>query len=195
MPTPPSLHASFAFGDSPELADRLLAYVLGGTKRATVGTPDEAGPEAGQVWGVLDGAGELRCAIRTVETRLGRLDTVDVAFAWDEGEGDRTIEDWLEGHRRYYRRNGVDDPDALVVVFERFEVVWPVADRAEALVPGVREAGFDEPGPRPAVVDDRGGRLVFRPRADHLEVVSVTGDEGPLRAALAVLDRRRERLR
>ena len=63
------------------------------------------------------------------EIRIGRLDSVDDAFAWDEGEGDRTRDWWLDAHRGFFRRRlpHVTDFDALPTVFERFTVVWPPA--------------------------------------------------------------------
>jgi uncharacterized protein YhfF len=58
------------------------------------------------------------------------LSQVDEAFAWDEGEGDRTQDWWLDGHRRYFarqsRREGFELNDDVLTVFERFEVVWPL---------------------------------------------------------------------
>jgi uncharacterized protein YhfF len=57
------------------------------------------------------------------------LSSVDEQFAWDEGEGERTREWWLEAHRRYFRRTfaacGWEYHDDLEIVFERFVVVWP----------------------------------------------------------------------
>ena len=35
------------------------------------------------------------------------LPQVDEAFAWDEGEGDRTREWWLDAHRRYFARQAM----------------------------------------------------------------------------------------
>jgi uncharacterized protein YhfF len=56
---------------------------------------------------------------------------VDEAFAWDEGEGERTREWWLDAHRAYMRRvfarRGLEYDDRRDVVFERFAVVWPPA--------------------------------------------------------------------
>jgi uncharacterized protein YhfF len=83
---------------------------------------------------VCDGAGRPHCVLRTVELRLGRLDSVDDAFAWDEGEDDRTRAGWLPEHERCFRRTqvarGQTWDDDLEVVFERFEVAFPaeVAD-------------------------------------------------------------------
>ncbi len=123
------------FGDSPELADELLAYVLGGTKRATAGLVAEYVadgdrlPRVGDHWVVCDGAGAPRVVLRTIELRVGPLSSVDAQFAWDEGEGDRTLESWLDGHRRFFRRSceriGRPFSDELEVCFERFRVVWP----------------------------------------------------------------------
>jgi uncharacterized protein YhfF len=85
-------------------------------------------------WVACDGNGAPRCVLRTVELRLGRLDSVDDAFAWDEGEGDRTRADRPAGHLAYFTRTqaarGQAWDDDLEVVFERFQVVWPpeVAD-------------------------------------------------------------------
>ena len=141
---------TFAFGDSPELADELLAYVRRGTKRATAGAvadleaDDDPFPEPGQRWGVLDGRGEPQLVIETVQVTRGRLGDVTPAFAWDEGEGDRTLEDWLDGHRRFFVRQGYAKPDDLDVQFERFRVVWPEPDATTWLTDDVRELRWDE---------------------------------------------------
>lgn len=123
------------FGDSPALADELLDLVVAGTKRATAGPPDPDDPvRVGGHWVVLDGAGVERLVLRTTQVRTGRLDSVDEAFAHDEGEGDRSRDHWLREHRRYVRRvlgRPEDaDVDGVEMVFEHFSVVWPpeVAD-------------------------------------------------------------------
>ncbi len=128
------------FGDSAAMADELLGLVLARIKRATAGLvldhamDGEPLPRVGGHWVACDGAGAPRCVLRTVELRLGVLDSVDDAFAWDEGEGDRTRAGWLAGHRAYFRRSlaarELAWSEDLEVVFERFRVVWPpdVAD-------------------------------------------------------------------
>lgn len=128
-----------AFGDSPEMADRLLELVLTGSKRATAGlvadyaADGEALPLAGEHWVVTDGLEQPRAVLRNTDVRTGRLDSVDDEFAWDEGEGDRTRDTWLTDHRAYAERRcaaqGLTIPpegvDALETVFQRFAVVWP----------------------------------------------------------------------
>lgn len=129
------------FGDSVALADELLDLVLHGPKRATAGAvaefmhEGEPLPRIGGHWIVHDGAGVPRVVLRSMELRLGPLDSVDASFAWDEGEGDRTRESWLREHGKYFQRTlpriGVEYHDQMEVVFERFLVVWP-AEYADA---------------------------------------------------------------
>lgn len=129
---------AFSFGDSPDLANELATLVVSGPKRATVGWIAEAEklgetlPKVGDYSIVLDGAGRPRCAIRTTETRRGPLLSVDAAFAWDEGEGDRTLDWWLGAHRTYFARRSVElglpfDEKYSELLFERFEVVHRAA--------------------------------------------------------------------
>ncbi|HYO37395.1 MAG TPA: ASCH domain-containing protein [Geodermatophilus sp.] len=132
------------FGDSAAMATQLLGLVLAGTKRATVGLVRDSAddgeplPRIGGHWVACDGDGAPRCVLRTVELRLGPLAGVDDAFAWDEGEGDRTRAWWITAHLAYFRRTcaarGRDWSDELELVFERFRVVWPpeVADAPQA---------------------------------------------------------------
>jgi uncharacterized protein YhfF len=133
--TDAELAGSFAFGDSPELADKLAELVLRGPKRATAGLlldcelGGEPLPRAGDLSVVLGGDGRAVCVIRTSEVRVKPLYEADAAFAWDEGEGDRTLEWWRQAHDAYFTRRcqelGVTFSDDLEVVFERFELVWP----------------------------------------------------------------------
>ena len=63
------------------------------------------------------------------EVEVKPLSHVDDQFAWDEGEGDRSLTWWRQAHDRFFRRQceqlGVPFQDDLAVVFERFELVWP----------------------------------------------------------------------
>jgi uncharacterized protein YhfF len=122
------------FGDSAELADELLDLVLHGPKRATAESvaafehAGEALPVVGDLWIAADGSGRPRAVLRTTEVRTGPLWSVDDAFAWDEGEGDRSRSMWLTDHEAFFRRQlptlGIEfDPD-MQTVFERFEVVY-----------------------------------------------------------------------
>ena len=130
-----------AFGDSPAMADELAELVVNGPKRATAGLlrdfkeDGEPLPIVGGHVVVIDGRGTPCCIWRTAVVTIKPLIEVDAAFAWDEGEGDRTLADWLDGHRRYFmrqaERQGWQFHDRVETVFERFEIVWPpeVAER------------------------------------------------------------------
>jgi uncharacterized protein YhfF len=150
----------FCFGDSPQLADELAALVRCGLKRATATTVVEFEhegvplPTIGQHSVVYDGIGQPVCVIRTDDLSVGSLDEVlDPAFAWDDGEGDRSYEDWLAQHAVYWRRVLPNVRrrvhPRLGVVLERFSVVWPQRDEAEVLA--AREDAYV----RPVWIEDR----------------------------------------
>lgn len=118
----------FAFGDSSEMADELLALVLSGKKTATVSVVLESDqkPNVGDLSLVLDGRGNPACVIKTVH-----LETVKFCdLTWDmvklEGE-DETFEQWKAGNIRYWTRDaarrGYTFTDQTPITFERFEVV------------------------------------------------------------------------
>lgn len=118
----------FAFGDSSEMADELLALILAGKKTATVSVilEDEQTPSVGDLSLVLDGRGNPACVIKTVY-----LETVKFCdLTWDmvklEGE-DENFEQWKLGNICYWTRDaakrGYAFTDQIPIVFERFEVV------------------------------------------------------------------------
>jgi uncharacterized protein YhfF len=124
-----------AFGHTAEMADALLALVISGQKRATVSllrnyeTGIETVPKMGDFVVVVGGTRRPGCIWRTAEIVVKPLIEVDDAFAWDEGEGDRTRDTWLSIHREYFagyaEHEGFKMCDEIETVFERFEVVWP----------------------------------------------------------------------
>jgi uncharacterized protein YhfF len=123
-----------SFSDSPYMATELAELVIAGPKRATASLARdyEAGapmPKPGDFVVMLDGQGHPRFIWRTTEVTVKPMSEVDEAFAWDEGEGDRTRRWWLDAHRRYFARQAALEgfvlDDEIPTVFERFEVVWP----------------------------------------------------------------------
>jgi len=101
---------AWRFGDSPRMADELLALVLAGKKRATAGSlwdheaENEPLPEVGELSIVLDGAGAPACVIEITEVSVMPMSEVDAGFAYDEGEGDRSLEWWRQVHESFFRR-------------------------------------------------------------------------------------------
>ncbi len=71
---------------------------------------------------MVDGAGAPKAILETVELTQRRFDEVDEAFAFDEGEDDRTLRSWRTAHRNYFGRQGTFAPDMLLCC-ERFQLV------------------------------------------------------------------------
>src|SRR5262249_19455983 len=117
-----------ALGDTPEMADALLALVLEGRKTATTSalreydTEGQPASRVGERFIVLDGSGRPACVAETCEVTIKRFDEVDAAFAYDEGEGDRSLESWRREHERFFRKHGLFAEDMLLVC-ERFRLV------------------------------------------------------------------------
>jgi uncharacterized protein YhfF len=119
---------TFSFGDSPALADELAALVLAGLKRATCwAASDGMLTEVGKRMVMLDGAGKPSAVLETVELVQRRFDEVDAAFAYDEGEGDRSLAFWERAHRAYFTRKG-QFVEGMLLYCERFRVVELIAD-------------------------------------------------------------------
>ena len=122
---------SFAFGDSPDMADRLLGFVLSGAKTATCwSVRDGQQTEVGKRMVVKDGAGRPRAVIETVSLEKLRFNEVGWTFALAEGEGDECLEDWRDGHRAYFTRNGGYAPD-MMLWCERFRLVETIGEGAD----------------------------------------------------------------
>jgi uncharacterized protein YhfF len=115
---------SFAFGDSPSLADELLNLVLIGKKTATCWAASEGdkGVEIGKRWIVNDGQGRPRAVLETVELTQRRFQDVDEAFAHDEGEGDQSLRFWRQAHTEYFTRRGEFSPN-MELYCERFRLI------------------------------------------------------------------------
>ncbi len=124
-------HTAWAFGKDPEMADSLGRLVRDGPKRATASLlssyhdDEEPLPRVGDLSVVLDGSGEAICVIRTVSVEVRAFGLVDEAFAWVEGEGDRSLAYWREEHIRFFESQGRPVDDKTPVVLETFELLWP----------------------------------------------------------------------
>jgi uncharacterized protein YhfF len=117
----------FTFGDNPALSEELTALVVAGTKTATCAAKDQAEANGwvmtpGQLSIARDAEGRDKVLMETVEVSFRRFNEVDAAFAFDEGEDDRTLESWRAGHRRYFERNGGWAED-MMLYCERFKVI------------------------------------------------------------------------
>jgi uncharacterized protein YhfF len=122
-----------SFGDSPEIADELSTLVVSGTKTATCSTlwewesEGDPLPKSGAKCVVLDGRGEPLCVIETTEVEIQPYNEVDAKFAYEEGEGDRSLQYWRDEHWRFFTRSlaeiGKELMPEMPLVCERFRVV------------------------------------------------------------------------
>lgn len=119
----------FQFGGGGELADELGALVLAGVKTATCTTLaeyEEKGwpiPRPGDRFVMLDSAGEPLGVIETTVLEIRPAGEVAAAFAYDEGEGDRTLAYWRAAHEAYFGKQGRTLTDETILVCERFRLV------------------------------------------------------------------------
>lgn len=121
-------------GDSPELASELGALILSGTKTATCSAlreyeaEDEPLPQVGEKFVVLGGDGIPLCIIETTEVEIRPYEEVDADFAFEEGEGDRSLEYWREAHWNFFTRSlagiGKEPTMDMPLVCEKFRVVY-----------------------------------------------------------------------
>lgn len=123
------------FGLGEKDAEELSNLVLQGKKTATASLPweYEDEPEDAPVLGgysvVTDFAGNPKCVVRTTEIRVLPFSEVDAEFAFNEGEGDQSLDYWREVHWDYFSRRcaalGKEPSLGMPVNCERFELLYP----------------------------------------------------------------------
>jgi uncharacterized protein YhfF len=131
------LYEAFYFGNSQVLADELVALVLAGTKTATSSLlwsdEDRGKPQVqqGDLSVVTTWSGEPVCVIETLEVQVRPFQSIDAQFAWDYGEGDRSLGWWRTHLWAYYAREcanlGREPAEGMPLVCERFRVVYSAA--------------------------------------------------------------------
>jgi uncharacterized protein YhfF len=122
------------WGDSPGMADELGDLIASGTKTAACSAlweyeaDGEPLPEVGVKTVVLDGNGDPLCIVETTEVKVVPYDRVEARFAYEEGEGDRSLAYWRDAHWRYFSRTlpnvGREPTTDMPLVCERFRVVY-----------------------------------------------------------------------
>jgi uncharacterized protein YhfF len=76
---------------------------------------------------VLDGRNEPLCIVETTEVALLTFEQVDARFAWEEGEGDRSLDYWRKAHWDFSSRTLPaigKEPGKDMLVCERFRVIY-----------------------------------------------------------------------
>ena len=123
------------FSNTSESARELASLVLAGKKIATASLKavNEVEPEKAPVDGgyslVTNFEGEPVCVVQTTEVRHIPFDDVDAEFAFDEGEGDQTLENWRKTHWEYSSREAlqfrVEFGGSSMICCERFRLLYP----------------------------------------------------------------------
>ena len=122
------------WGDSSDMADELGKLIAAGTKIATCSAVWEWQAE-GKTWQepgfitiVLDGSDHPLCIIETIEVAVKFYSEVDEIFAFDEGEGDRSLAYWRAAHKDYFSRGlpkiGRQFSEDMPLVCERFKLIY-----------------------------------------------------------------------
>lgn len=122
------------FGSTPAMKDELAALALEGRKRATVSlmrdyqAADEPVPQIGGYGILLDSGLRPRAILLTTRLELKPLNRATDEDAYEEGEGDRTLQDWLRTHYAYFRRaalaEGWEFSDDVLAIFQRFRLLY-----------------------------------------------------------------------
>lgn len=125
----------WSFGNHSRMAKELLELVVEGKKRATASLvweyeqkPEDA-PVVGGYSVVTDFEGVPQCVVRTIELRVAPFNEVDAQFAFDEGEGDQSLDYWREVHWDYFSKQCIElqrkPSRTMPVNCERFELLYP----------------------------------------------------------------------
>lgn len=116
------------------MADDLGGLVQRGIKTATCSllweyeADDEPLPRVGEMSIVTDGEGHPLCLIEITEVEVKPFDQVEAQFAYDEGEGDRSLASWRDAHWQFFARLcetlGREPSATMPLVCERFRVLF-----------------------------------------------------------------------
>ena len=134
----PSSYMAWSFCDNEQDANELGALVQAGIKTATCSlfwayaVENEALPAVGDLSIITNWIGEPLCIIETTEVQVKPFNEVDEQFAYDEGEGDRSLAYWRQVHWAVFSREcaaiGQEPVETMPVVCERFRVIFPTQE-------------------------------------------------------------------
>lgn len=123
------------FGDTPEAATSVGKLVRDGVKTTTstlvwglehIGEPP---PKVGLIELIVDGNGNPLCITELIEVEIKPFNAVDKQFAFEYGEGDRTLAFWLSDNWDFLSREcfeiGREPSKTMPIVFQRFRMLYP----------------------------------------------------------------------
>lgn len=129
-----SLYDSYYFCADEENANLCADLVLRGEKRATAGlkwsyeAEAESLPEVGQFSVITNWDGVPQCIIEVTSVEIKPFNKVSAEFAFEEGEGDKSLEFWRRVHWDFFslecKEIGREPTEYMPVVLEKFKVRW-----------------------------------------------------------------------
>jgi uncharacterized protein YhfF len=132
--TPPAAYQAWHFGNTQDMADRLGRLVKTGVKTATCSlvwvyeAEGERLPQVGDLSIITTWDGQPLCLIETTQAEVRAFDQVDEQFAYDEGEGDRSLAYWRRVHWEFFSEEcaaiGRQPSHAMPLLCERFRLVF-----------------------------------------------------------------------
>jgi uncharacterized protein YhfF len=132
----PESYESWYFCNNEESANHLARLVYDGTKQATASlvwsyeAEGESIPRPGGLSVITLWDGTPVCIIETTKITIRPFEHVPESFAYEEGEGDRSLRYWREVHNHYFTEEchaiGRNPSPDMPVVCENFKVVFRV---------------------------------------------------------------------
>lgn len=119
---------AWSFESTPEIADSRLQLVLEGKKTATSSMLSvyKSGlkkmPQIGTYQIILDSKNTPRCVIYLTEIWVKKFSDISEKHAYEEGEGDRTLNYWRNAHVRSFSCDS-DFNENSEILCERFKLV------------------------------------------------------------------------
>ena len=114
-------------------ANRCADLILRGEKRASCSLEywycheGEDMPAEGHLHVVTDWAGEPVCIVEVTSVQTAKFSEVTADFAFEEGEGDKSLSWWREEHWAFFSREceqlGITPTEDMLLVLERFKVI------------------------------------------------------------------------
>lgn len=125
---------SYYFCADEESANHCADLVLQGEKRATASllwiyeAEGESLPEVGQLNVITNWIGDPQCIVEVTSVEIMPFNEVSADFAYEEGEGDKSLEFWRRVHWEFFSLEceeiGRDPIENMPVVLEKFKIRW-----------------------------------------------------------------------
>lgn len=130
----PVRYDAWHFCNDETSANNLADLVLAGQKKATASlfweyeAEGSSVPKPGDLSIITRWDGTPVCIIETTEITIYPFDQVPESFAFDEGEGDRSLQYWKDVHLAYFTEEcaaiGRTVEPSMPVVCERFRMIF-----------------------------------------------------------------------